>query len=180
MVGRCLPAESTPTWGHRRVQSELARLGHKIAKTSVWQILTDTGIDPSPNRAGVTWTEFLHSQASVACDFFTVDTAFLRRYYVLFLIKVNTRADPGSQHVRRALDRIDPPKTPRPHHHLEPTTARAPHHRLNRAPQPASTTPIARPAATDTNLNSVLPAVDGVATLVLRIDDPAIAYQPTL
>ena len=39
----------------------------------------------------MTWTEFLHSQAAVACDFFTVDTTFLRRYYVLFFIKVQTR-----------------------------------------------------------------------------------------
>ena len=31
------------------------------------------------------------SQAAVACDFFTVDTAFLRSYYVLFFINVNTR-----------------------------------------------------------------------------------------
>jgi transposase InsO family protein len=33
----------------------------------------------------------LHSQAAVACDFSTVDTALLRRYYVLFFIKVQTR-----------------------------------------------------------------------------------------
>ena len=58
-------------WGHRRIQGELARLGHTIAKTAVWQILTDNGIDPSPNRSDVTWSEFLHSQAAVACDFFT-------------------------------------------------------------------------------------------------------------
>ncbi|MCP4963421.1 MAG: transposase family protein, partial [Actinomycetia bacterium] len=76
---------------HRRIQGELARLGHKIGKGTVWQILTDNGVDPSPNRSDVTWTEFLHSQAAVACDFFTVDTTFLRRYYVLFFIKVNTR-----------------------------------------------------------------------------------------
>jgi transposase InsO family protein len=37
------------------------------------------------------WSEFLRSQAAVACDFFTVDTAALRRYYVLFFIKVETR-----------------------------------------------------------------------------------------
>ncbi|MCP4086117.1 MAG: transposase, partial [Actinomycetia bacterium] len=84
-------ATENPTWGHRRIQGELARLGHTIAKTTVWQILTDNGIDPSPKRSEVTWTEFLHSQAAVACDFFTVDTAFLRRYYVLFFIKVQTR-----------------------------------------------------------------------------------------
>ncbi|MCP3876868.1 MAG: helix-turn-helix domain-containing protein, partial [Sulfitobacter sp.] len=84
-------ASENPTWGHRRIQGELTRLGHTIAKTTVWQILTDNSIDPSPNRSEVTWTEFLHSQAAVACDFFTVDTAFLRRYYVLFFIDVETR-----------------------------------------------------------------------------------------
>jgi transposase InsO family protein len=84
-------ASENPTWEHRRIQGELARLGHTIAKISVWQILTDNGIDPSPSRSEVTWSEFLHSQAAVACDFFTVDTALLRRYYVLFLIKVDTR-----------------------------------------------------------------------------------------
>ena len=57
----------------------------------MWQILTDNGIEPSPSRSDVTWSEFLHSQAAVACDFFTVDTAFLRRYFVLFFIEVSTR-----------------------------------------------------------------------------------------
>jgi transposase InsO family protein len=39
----------------------------------------------------VTWTQFLRSQAAVACDFATIDTAFLRRYYLLFFIDVTTR-----------------------------------------------------------------------------------------
>ncbi|MCP4968106.1 MAG: transposase, partial [bacterium] len=64
---------------------------HKIAHSTVWQILTDNGIDPSPNRSAVTWPEVLHSQAAVTSDFFTVDTATLRRYYVLFFINVRTR-----------------------------------------------------------------------------------------
>jgi hypothetical protein len=41
-------ATENPTWGHRRIQGELARLGHTIGKTTVWQILTDNNIDPSP------------------------------------------------------------------------------------------------------------------------------------
>jgi hypothetical protein len=61
----------------------------------VWQILKDNNIDPAPKRSEVTWTEFLLSQAAVACDFFTVDTATLRRYYVLFLCrKLAARCNP--------------------------------------------------------------------------------------
>jgi transposase InsO family protein len=57
----------------------------------VWQILKTNGISPARDRSGVTWSQFLHSQAAVACDFFTVDTALLRRFYVLFFIDVPTR-----------------------------------------------------------------------------------------
>ncbi|MCP3934650.1 MAG: hypothetical protein GY708_04685 [Actinomycetia bacterium] len=84
-------ATENPTWGHRRIHGELAGLGHTIASSTVWQILKDNAIDPAPNRSAVTWTAFLRSQAAVACDFFTVDTASLRRYYVLFFINIETR-----------------------------------------------------------------------------------------
>jgi putative transposase len=57
----------------------------------VWQVLHDNDIDPAPKRSEVTWSQFLRSQAAVAADFFTVDTAMLRRYYLLFLIHVETR-----------------------------------------------------------------------------------------
>jgi excisionase family DNA binding protein len=57
----------------------------------VWKILHDHGIDPAPKRSAVTWTEFLRSQAAIATDFFTVDTATLRRYDVLFFIHIETR-----------------------------------------------------------------------------------------
>src|SRR5437868_15294295 len=56
-------AAENPTWGHRRVQGELNRLGHHIAASTVWQILHDAGLDPAPRRSGPTWRQFLTAQA---------------------------------------------------------------------------------------------------------------------
>ena len=83
-------AIENPTWGDRRVTGELTRLGHTIAASTVWTILRAAGIAPSPTRATVSWTSLLRSQAAAACDFFTVDTALGRRFYLLFFIDVAT------------------------------------------------------------------------------------------
>ncbi|HEY5013390.1 MAG TPA: integrase core domain-containing protein [Acidimicrobiia bacterium] len=82
-----------PTWGYRRVHGELARLGITIAASTVWSILKTEGIDPTPQRSSESWATFLHAQAAgiIASDFFHVDTVFLRRYYVLFFIELDTR-----------------------------------------------------------------------------------------
>ncbi len=86
-------AKENPTWGYRRIQGELARMGVALAASSVWEILRRHGIDPSPRRTGPTWSEFLRTQASsmLACDFFAVDTVLLKRLYVLFFIELDTR-----------------------------------------------------------------------------------------
>jgi putative transposase len=86
-------ARENPTWGYRRIQGELARMGIVLAPSSVWAILRRHNIDPSPMRTGPSWKEFLQYQASsmLACDFFTVDTVLLRRIYVLFFIELDTR-----------------------------------------------------------------------------------------
>jgi len=88
-------AEENPTWGYRRIAGEIRRLGIGIAPSTVWSILKDAGIDPAPRRAGMSWTgtAFLrtHAQSILACDFFTVETAFLRRIYALFFVELQTR-----------------------------------------------------------------------------------------
>jgi len=86
-------ATDNPAWGHRRVQGELARLGHQIAASTVWQILHNAGIDPAPRRAGPAWKQFLTTQARgiVAVDFVHVDTVLLRRVYALIVIEHGTR-----------------------------------------------------------------------------------------
>jgi putative transposase len=69
-------ARENPTWGYRRIQGELARMGVVLAPASVWNMLQRHGLDPSPNRTGPTWGQLLKAQATtmLACDFFTVDT----------------------------------------------------------------------------------------------------------
>src|SRR5450755_3455948 len=86
-------ATDNPTWGHRRVQGELVKLGHPIAASTVWQILHAAGIDPAPRRSGPTWQQFLTAQARgiLAVDFVHVDTVLLRRIYALIVIEHGTR-----------------------------------------------------------------------------------------
>jgi transposase InsO family protein len=71
----------------------LAGLGHRLAASTIWAILTKAGVGPAPRRTGPTWTEFLTVQAKgiLACDFLHVDTIGLTRIYVLFLMEVATR-----------------------------------------------------------------------------------------
>jgi putative transposase len=81
-------ARENPRWGHRRICGELGKLGLRVSPTSVRRLLARARLEPAPRRSGPSWREFLRTQAAsiVACDFFTVETVFLRRYYVLFFI----------------------------------------------------------------------------------------------
>jgi transposase InsO family protein len=55
--------------------------------------LLAAGLTPAPRRIGPSWRQFLRQQAAsvLACDFFTVETITLRRYYVLFFIELGSR-----------------------------------------------------------------------------------------
>jgi len=86
-------ASENPTWGYQRIKGELQHLGIWISATAVRTTLRRHGLDPAPRRMATTWRVFLRQQAAgiVACDFFTVDSIWLRRLYVLFFIELDTR-----------------------------------------------------------------------------------------
>jgi putative transposase len=86
-------ARENPGWGYRRIQGELVGLGIKLAASTVWTILREAGIEPAPKRIERSWAEFVRRQAAsiLECDFLTVDTLFLKRFYVLFFIEVASR-----------------------------------------------------------------------------------------
>jgi putative transposase len=86
-------ATENPRWGYQRIQGELHRLGVQVSATTIRTTLRRHGLDPAPRRTATSWRAFLRQQAAgiMACDFFTVDTVWLRRLYVLFFIEVGTR-----------------------------------------------------------------------------------------
>jgi hypothetical protein len=87
------PGQGNPRWGYQRIQGELLRLGVRVSATAIRTTLRRHGLDPAPRPPATTWRAFLRQQAAgiVACDFFTVDTVWLRRLYVLFFIELDTR-----------------------------------------------------------------------------------------
>jgi putative transposase len=86
-------AHENPHWGYRRIVGELKGVGVAVSATSVRKVLLEAGLLPAPQRSSASWRPFLRAQAAsvLACDFLTVETAFLQRIYVLSFISLATR-----------------------------------------------------------------------------------------
>ena len=86
-------ARENPRWGCVRIEGELATLGIRVSATTIRTLLRTARLGPAPRRTDPTWTEFLRAQAQgvIACDFFTVETAWLRTLYVLLFIELGSR-----------------------------------------------------------------------------------------
>jgi putative transposase len=86
-------ARENPRWGYPRIAGELLKLGLRVSPSTVRRLLLAAGLRPAPRREGPSWRDFLRQQAAsmLACDFFTVETISLRRFYVLFFIELGSR-----------------------------------------------------------------------------------------
>jgi putative transposase len=86
-------AKDSSDWGCYRIKGELQGLGIRVGVSTIRRILRQAGIGPAPRRNGPSWSQFLRVQADaiLACDFFTVETVFLRTVYVLAFIEVGSR-----------------------------------------------------------------------------------------
>jgi putative transposase len=86
-------ARENPRWGYPRIVGELKGLGVTVSATTVRAWLRAAGLGPADKRGEMTWREFIqaHRQSLLAVDFFTVETTWLQRLYVLFFSELESR-----------------------------------------------------------------------------------------
>ena len=79
-------ARENTRWGYRRIQGELLKLGVRCSHETIRAVLRRHGVPPAPLRTRTSWRQFLrqHAHQILATDFFTVDTVWLRRLYVVY------------------------------------------------------------------------------------------------
>jgi len=89
-------ARENSGWGYSRIEGELKNIGHRVARTTIANVLKANGIKPAPDRPS-SWRSFLqaHWGQVAATDFFSVEVwtpRGLRTFYVLFVIDLKSRA----------------------------------------------------------------------------------------
>jgi transposase len=112
-------ARENPRWGYPRIAGELLKLGVHVSPSTVRRLLLAAGLTPAPRRSGPSWREFLRQQAAsvLACDFFTVETITLRRYYILFFIELGSRRVPSRRRHQQPDRRLGHPASAQPQLH---------------------------------------------------------------
>jgi len=83
-------------WGYTRILGELKKLGVKVSRSTVVNILKDAGLPTGPERGEATWDQFIKSHAKTlwACDFLRhriVTKLGFRDAYMLVFVNVATR-----------------------------------------------------------------------------------------
>ena len=88
-------AKENPTWGYGKLEGELLKLGYVIGRSTIRDVLKRKHVPPAPERGkqGSSWRTFLrhYQDQMLACDFVTVETAWLKTLYVLFFIELGSR-----------------------------------------------------------------------------------------
>jgi len=83
-------------WGYTRVLGELRKLGYRLSRQTVKNVLIEHGIDPGPKRGKGTWDEFIKIHASTmwATDFLSKRVWTLRGpidLYLLVFLQIGSR-----------------------------------------------------------------------------------------
>jgi putative transposase len=81
-----------PTMRSGKISGELKKLGINVCPSSVRKVLAayrKEGLIPATKS----WSRFLksHWHSLYACDWFTIDTAFAKRIYVFFMMRLSSR-----------------------------------------------------------------------------------------
>jgi putative transposase len=88
-------ANENLTWGYGKLEGELSKLGYDVGHSTIRDVLKRRRVPPAPERGkqGSNWRTFLahYKDEMVACDFLTVETAWLKTLYVLFFIELGSR-----------------------------------------------------------------------------------------
>ena len=87
-------AKENLRWGYYRIEGELKKLGFVTSLTTVRNVLDRNGILPAPVRYGsIGWKTMMkhYKDQLLACDFFSIETIFLKTVYVLVFIELGTR-----------------------------------------------------------------------------------------
>ncbi len=88
-------ARENPAWGYSKLHGELLKLGYEVGRSTIRAVLRRRHVPPAPHRSqgGSGWRTFLshYQDQMLACDFFTVETAWLKTLYVLFFLELGTR-----------------------------------------------------------------------------------------